>query len=174
MSNLYTDAANTIRSAVSMKECCRFYGLEIERGEFAKCCFHGGDNTPSMKIYDNSFYCFACHEHGSVIDFVMKYFALDFKAAVERIDSDFNLRLVLKSPNVMKNRIAAGRVNRIRLEAERKKKAEEESEAAYWAKVDRYIKYDRAKREKAPSSPDDISDEYSEACKYLEYSAEGW
>lgn len=38
------------------------------------CPFHGADKNPSMHLYtkDNSFHCFACGEHGSTIDFVMK------------------------------------------------------------------------------------------------------
>lgn len=52
------------------------------------CPFHD-DKGPSMKIYDESFYCFSCVKGGSVIDFVMQYFDFDFKKAVNYLSDNF-------------------------------------------------------------------------------------
>ena len=56
------------------------------------CPFHT-EKTPSLKIYDDSFYCFGCGATGDVITFVMRWFNIDFKQAIERINVDFNLML---------------------------------------------------------------------------------
>ena len=54
------------------------------RGTMAICPFHN-DKNPSMSIKNNFYYCFSCHAHGDVIDFVMKTKGLDFKSAVKSL-----------------------------------------------------------------------------------------
>ncbi len=78
-----------------MQECVRYYGIEINRSGFVRCPFHGGDRTPSLKIYpgNRGWCCFGCNTSGSVIDFVMHYFNLDFTAATIKLNDDFNLGL---------------------------------------------------------------------------------
>jgi hypothetical protein len=47
------------------------------------CPFHD-DKTPSVYIFDNQrFHCFGCGAHGDVIDFVKKFYNLDFKKALK-------------------------------------------------------------------------------------------
>jgi len=50
------------------------------------CPFHE-EKTPSFIIYpNNSWHCFGCHEGGSnAIDFMIKYYGLNFKEAIERL-----------------------------------------------------------------------------------------
>ena len=62
----------------------------MNKGNFARCPFHL-DDSPSFKIYDDGFYCFGCHEHGDVIDFVSKLFGLDAKEAAEKLAADFGI-----------------------------------------------------------------------------------
>jgi len=66
------------------------YGYKISRHGYMKCPFHN-EKTPSLKIYPEGkgFYCFGCGAGGSVIDFVMKLFSLDFHEALKRINNDF-------------------------------------------------------------------------------------
>lgn len=45
------------------------------------CPFHE-ENTGSMMIKNNHYYCFGCSEHGDQISFVQKYLKTDFKTAV--------------------------------------------------------------------------------------------
>jgi len=49
---------------------------------WALCPFHS-EKTPSFKVDPEKqlYFCFGCGAHGDVIDFVMKYKRLDFKAA---------------------------------------------------------------------------------------------
>lgn len=77
-----------IKERFSMREILDRCNIQIERGGFCKCVFHKGDNEPSMKIYDKSYYCFGCQETGDVITFVQKYNGLSFKDACEWISGE--------------------------------------------------------------------------------------
>lgn len=82
--------AQRIKSDVTMRAACEKYGLAVNRAGFAVCPFHT-EKTASLKVYPNRFYCFGCGAHGSVIDFVMQLFNLDFGAAIARLNYDFGL-----------------------------------------------------------------------------------
>lgn len=48
------------------------------------CPFHGGSGrTPSLTIWSDHFYCFSCHQYGSIIDFVMLYEHKTLKEAID-------------------------------------------------------------------------------------------
>ena len=84
------------RELLPMAQVAERYGFTITRGGFIACPFHGGDDTPSLKIYNGSrgWHCFGCGEGGDVIEFVKRLFKLDAKGALVRLDCDFNLRLL--------------------------------------------------------------------------------
>ena len=84
--------AEQIRESVSMTDICRKYGFEITRGGYILCPFHN-EKTASLKLYPKGFHCFGCGAGGSVIDFAMRYFGLDFRAAAGRLNYDFGLGL---------------------------------------------------------------------------------
>lgn len=69
-----------IKQSVKMAEVVSRYGLRPNRAGFICCPFHK-EKTPSCKIYEDSFYCFGCGEHGDVFDFVMKYDGVPFSTA---------------------------------------------------------------------------------------------
>ena len=75
-----------------MTDICRKYGFEITRGGYILCPFHH-EKTASLKLYPKGFHCFGCGAGGSVIDFAMRYFGLDFRAAAGRLNYDFGLGL---------------------------------------------------------------------------------
>ena len=87
--------AEQIKQLVTMEEACRRYGFEVGRGGFVRCPFHQGDHTASLKIYSGGggWHCFGCNKGGSVVDFVMELFGVNFKQALLRINADFNLGL---------------------------------------------------------------------------------
>lgn len=60
-----------VRGRVSLEEAARRYGLQVGRGRMALCPFHE-DHHPSMKLYDDHFYCFTCGSHGDTADLVAK------------------------------------------------------------------------------------------------------
>ncbi len=59
--------------------------IDTGRRGFICCPFHKEKN-PSMHITKNKFYCFGCNEKGRTINFVMKYYNLNFKEAVKKIN----------------------------------------------------------------------------------------
>ena len=52
--------------------------LQPNRAGFICCPFHK-EKTPSMKIYEDSYYCFGCGESGDIFDFISKMDNLTFK-----------------------------------------------------------------------------------------------
>ena len=83
----------TIKATVAPVDAARQYGMTVQRNGMALCPFHN-DTHPSMKLYDDHFYCFACGAHGDVIDLTAKLLGLNFKEAVRRLAVDFGI-----SPN---------------------------------------------------------------------------
>lgn len=69
-----------IKQSVRMADVVSRYGLRPNRAGFICCPFHK-EKTPSCKIYEDSFYCFGCGEHGDVFDFIMKYDGVPFSTA---------------------------------------------------------------------------------------------
>ena len=131
--------AADIRRILTAQQVAEFYGFQVGRSGFIKCPFHANDNTASLKLYDGEggFHCFACGAHGSVIDFVMRLFDLNFRQAVLRINSDFHLGLTTSKPD----RAARSAAMEARREEQRRKDQAEEnfrymtSELHYWKDV---------------------------------------
>ena len=163
--------SHEIKNAVTMREVCNAYGLDINSGGFARCPFHQGDNSPSMKIYpgNRGFHCFACGAGSSVIDFVMKYFNLSFIDAERKLNDDFGLALPIDGELSDRKKKQAERTAKNR--ADRQKSVKEQHrrlKATYEKALDDYTRTEKTKREAAPSGPDDeISDEYIKACQRL-------
>ena len=128
--------AEDIKDRLTMRDVLEFYGFQTDRSGFIKCPFHSGDHTASLKIYDGTggFHCFGCGAHGSVIDFVMKLFGLNFKQAVLRINLDFHLGLTSSRPD----KLAYSKALEERREEQKHKDQAEEnfrymiSELHYW------------------------------------------
>ena len=80
-----------INDRLNMIDVVKFYGYEPSRyGSFICCPFHY-EKTPSMKIYDKSYYCFGCKEGGNAVNFVMKLYDLKCIDACKKLDEDFRL-----------------------------------------------------------------------------------
>ena len=168
------DYANEIKSRVSMPEMMGRYGFELDRSGFCRCPFHQ-ERSASFKAYPGTrgFYCFGCHESGSVIDFVMKYFGLSFQDAISKINSDFSIglpigeRISLRQRREMEHRQRERQEERSREQRER-----ERLEGEYLAAFDLWQKYDTNKREYAPKSlSEDFHTLYVEAAKNIDCAA---
>lgn len=146
---------DVIKSRINMIDVCKTYGFNIQRGNFICCPFHN-EKTPSLKLYDGNrgFYCFGCGEHGSVIDFVMRYFGLDFQSAISKLNDDFCLGLPIGQRIDRRKQIEMGRIA-----FERKRKAEQQQkerhqiEDDYWAAFEEWKRLDDNKRNYAPKTP---------------------
>lgn len=82
-----------------MPDAARFYGLEINRADFAACPFHP-DKTPSLKIYEDHYYCFGCGVHGDVTDFTARLFSISQYDAALKLSTDFGLGLAKQAPSI--------------------------------------------------------------------------
>lgn len=61
-----------IKESVSIREVLQRCGLPApNRAGFIQCPFHKGDRTPSMKIYQKDYHCFACGANGDVFTFLL-------------------------------------------------------------------------------------------------------
>lgn len=92
-------AAEEIKTRVTMQMALDRYGLTPDRKGYLCCPFHQED-TPSLKVYpeNKGWHCFGCGRGGSVIDFVMALFDLNFSQALVRLDEDFALGVCGRTP----------------------------------------------------------------------------
>ncbi len=79
-----------IKSAITVRQVGEMYGMEPDRHGMVCCPFHA-DNTPSMKLNDNYYYCFGCGATGDVVDLTAKLFDLNPRQAAEKLMNDFGL-----------------------------------------------------------------------------------
>ena len=85
-----------LRDKLSVFDAVKFYGVEVNRADFAVCPFHS-DNEPSLKIYDDHYHCFGCGAHGDITDFVARLFGLSQYEAAKKLDYDLGLQLTDQS-----------------------------------------------------------------------------
>ena len=66
---MYQDSIfEQVKARVSMRETAELMGFEPKHG-FIRCPFHA-DDTASLKLYQDSFYCYGCNTGGDAIKFV--------------------------------------------------------------------------------------------------------
>ena len=131
------DMAAEIKRLLTARQVAEFYGFQVNRSGFMKCPWHSGDHTASLKLYDGEggWHCFGCNAGGSVIDFVMRLFDLNFRQAVLRINADFRLGLTSSRPD----RAERSRVLEARRE-ERRRKDQAEANFSFMLSEQRYWK----------------------------------
>lgn len=142
----------TIKAAVSVPQAAAYYGMKIQRNNMTSCCFHD-DHHPSMKLNNTYFYCFACLEHGDVIDLVTQMHRESHYAAVQRIARDFGIGPNSPAPAAAKPRIP-------------KRDPDESLCRSVLTDYEQLLK--RWKHDYAPASADaPIDDRFVEACQML-------
>lgn len=103
-----------------MREIVERYGIKIKNDGQCSCPFHGKDKKPSMKIYKDSYHCFACGANGDIFTFVQKMDNCDFKTAFYSLGGEYE-RKTEKQRRLAKMKLEAERRKR-----EQKKKAEKQ------------------------------------------------
>lgn len=148
-----------VKYGVSCREVAERYGVEVNHYGMALCPFHN-DRHPSLYVADDHYHCFACGEHGDVIDFVSKLFQLSLYDAAQKLAADFHLSLD-KPPSA-----AALHAKRIRTEAQQLKA----NERLCFSVLSDYARVLRDwKVQYAPQSPAEAPDErFVEACHKLD------
>ena len=149
----------TVKDNVSLREVAQRYGKDVNRYGKALCPFHN-DRHPSLYVADDHYYCFACGEHGDVIDFVGKLFQLSPYDAARKLMADFHL-----SPDKPPS-AAALHAKRIRTEAQQLR----ENERLCFSVLSDYARVLRDwKVRYAPQPPDEpVHARFVEACRNLD------
>ena len=148
-----------VKYGVSCREAAERYGVEVNRYSMALCPFHN-DRHPSLYVADDHYYCFACREHGDVIDFVGRLFQLSPYDAARKLAADFHL-----TPDKPSS-AAALHAKRIRTEAQQLR----ENERLCFSVLSDYARVLRDwKVQYAPQSPAEAPDaRFIEACHELD------
>jgi len=170
--NNYTSIPNAqyIKNTLVFPEVARFYGLNLNGGNFACCPFHG-EKTASFKAYKNGGKCFGCGWGGDVIAFTQEMFGLDFVGALDKLIKDFALGLPIDRPaTVAEQRALDERRRAIQAERERDQLTKNLLMARYWAHFWEWDRLDRNRREYAPkATTDELDPRYIEAVKQIDY-----
>lgn len=161
------DCAAEIRRRLPVKDALYRYGLDFNNKGEAKCPFHS-EKTASFKIKDSVYWhCFGCQAHGDIIDFVIKYFGLEWKAALSRINDDFNLQLPINRRQTVAESLQASKRQR---ELERERAIKAERVESYETMLDTYAAFDCAIMRLKPKPGDTKVDScYLYALTQIEY-----
>ena len=118
------------------------------------CCPFHEDRHPSMKLYEDHFYCFACGAHGDVIDLTAGLLGVSSAEAVQRLAADFGI-VPGDNPPVAKPHLAQF----------------QKEELLCLAVLTDYARLLRSwKRDYAPEAEDEqLEDRYVQACQELDY-----
>ncbi len=80
-----------VKANVTPRMAAERYGLHVSRSGMVQCLFHN-DATPSMKLYDDHYYCFGCQATGDVIHLTAKLFGVPDAEAANRLAEDFGVQ----------------------------------------------------------------------------------
>lgn len=150
----------TVKTRINTREAAEHYGIEVNRYGKALCPFHN-DRHPSMVVYDDHYHCFACGEHGDVIDLVANLYGLPVLDAVNKLAYDFGISQDKPPTGEMEEKL-----NR-KSEAQRLK----ENEKLCFSALLAYMKLlQEWKVRYAPRTPEDEPDDrFVQACHKLDY-----
>ena len=81
-----------INNSLTMREVLEHYDFTVNSRKFALCPFHN-EKTPSMRVYDNNYYCFGCGASGDIITFICNYLDVGFTKSLEILNREFMLNL---------------------------------------------------------------------------------
>jgi len=149
-----------VKRNISLREAALRYGVEVGRGNMAICPFHN-DHHPSLFVADDHYHCFACGEHGDVIDFVAKLLDCRPYEAAQRLAADFGI-----DPNDTGQASPTPANPSKLIEAQRFREQERQCFSVCMDYVRLLTRY---KTEDAPRAAEDAPDDrFLEACRYLE------
>lgn len=101
-----------IKQSLSMPDLVRRYGIQVNRSGMCSCPWHGEDRHASMKIYKDSYHCFACGTSGDVFSFVQNMDGCDFKTAFLSLGGTYEQHKSDTARYLSKSRIRAARDQR--------------------------------------------------------------
>ena len=150
----------TVKTSINTREAAARYGVEVNRHGKALCPFHN-DRNPSLFVDDDHYHCYACGEHGDVIDFTAKLFGLKLYEAAQKLAYDFGI-----TQDKPPTKAVQEKLNK-KSEAQRLR----ENEKLCFSALMAYMKFlQEWKVLYAPRTPeDDVDSRFSEACHWLPY-----
>lgn len=150
----------TVKAGVSTREAAERYGVEVNRYGKALCPFHN-DRHPSLFVDDDHYHCYACGEHGDVIDLTAKLYGLPLHDAAKKLAYDFGITQDKPPTKAMMEKL------------NRKSEAQQlrENEKLCFSALTEYMKLlQEWMRLYAPRTPeDDVDSRFTEACHRLPY-----
>ena len=150
----------TVKTSINAREVAEHYGIDVNRYGKALCPFHN-DRHPSMVVYDDHYHCFACGEHGDVIDLVANLYSLPVLDAANKLACDFGISQGKPPTKEMEEKL-----NR-KSEAQRLKENEKLCFSALLAYMNLLREW---KVLYAPRTPEDEHhDRFVQACHWLDY-----
>ena len=154
------DLFSTVKTNISTIDAAERYGIEVKRNGKALCPFHN-DRHPSLFVDDDHYHCYACGEHGDVIDFTSKLYGLPLYDAAKKLAYDFGITQDKPPDKVMQEK-----QNR-KSEAQRLR----ENEKLCFSTLMEYMKLLQTWMAVcAPRTPeDDVDSRFTEACHWLSY-----
>lgn len=157
-----------VKQNVSLPKAAERYGVDVNRYKKALCPFHN-DHHPSLLVSDDHYHCFACGEHGDVIDFVSKLYQLSLYDAALKLAADFSLdsAVASKLPPLSSKR----RVSETKRRKDKEKRCFNALNDYLWVLRNWEKRY-------APTSPvEELDGQFVEACQrlaYTEYLTDSW
>ena len=79
-----------VKATVPVQAAAERYGLEVNCAGMVRCPFHE-ERTPSMKLYEDHYFCFGCGKHGDVINLVAELFSIPPYYAACKLAGDFGV-----------------------------------------------------------------------------------
>ena len=144
--------ANEIKSRLTMPQVLEYYGLKINRSKRIPCPLHNG-NDANCGVKEHYIHCFVCGESADEIKFVMRYFGLDFKSAIIKLNEDFQLGLPIGQKIDIRKQLEMNRQAFMRKRSVDAEKAEQERlDNAYWAAFEEWKRLDTNKIRYAPET----------------------
>lgn len=142
-----------VKSTVTPRMAAEHFGLRVSRNGMVCCPFHR-DLHPSMKLNEETFYCFGCGAKGDVIEFTSKLFGITALEAAQKLSADFNIPE--RRPSVL------AKLNRYKTQADK--------ERLCFRVLREYLRtLQDWKVQFSPQTPEDVVDDrFVEACHMLE------
>lgn len=149
-----------VKTSINTREAAERYGVEVNRHGKALCPFHN-DRNPSLFVDDDHYYCYACGEHGDVIDFTAKLHGLTVYDAAKKLAYDFGITQDKPPDKALQEK------QHRKSEAQRLR---ENEKLCFSALMEYYKLLQEWMVVYAPRAPeDDVDSRFAEACHWLSY-----
>ncbi len=98
--------AEKIQENLTIPQVLSFYGYPTSRNKRIPCPLHHGKDS-NFCYTDKVYHCWVCNEKGDLVGLVMNLFGISFKAALLKINTDFNLGLTARRPTYRERQLMA-------------------------------------------------------------------